>query len=180
MVLNELRVRYVVSRGVLAGAGQPDSPFVERTRFDGDVIYEVVWTEASLSALVPADSPEPPAPGPPPFSAGELATYDVEWLSGPLDVSAGTITLQTAAPTAEDSLVAADAKWSLAATADTAPWVSRFFEAHDRFQTTTEEALRPLTHVRAIREGPRRLDRALYNRTARRVKGGETSGGGER
>ncbi len=175
VLLNELRVRYVVSRGQLAGAGQPESPFVERTQFDDDVIYEVAWTEPSLSALVPADSPEPPAPGPPPFAAGELASYEVEWLGGPLDLSAGTITLQTASPTAEDTVVAADAKWSFAATADTASWVSRFFDAHDRFRTTTDEALRPLAHVRAIREGPRRLDRTfLYDRSARRVKVGET------
>jgi hypothetical protein len=175
VILNELKVRFVVSRFPLAGVDQPESPYVERTRLDGDVIYEVVWTEASLSALVPTDGPEPPAPGPPPFAAGERAIYEVLWLGGPVDLSAGTITLQAASPTSEDIAIAADAKWSLAATAETAPWVSRFFEAHDRFQTTTDELLRPLAHVREIREGPRRLDRVfLYDRTNRRVRIGES------
>jgi hypothetical protein len=174
VVLNDLKIRFVVSRSALADADRPDSPFVERARLDGNVIYELVWTDASLEALVPAEGPEPPAPGPPPFAAGETATYEVEWLGGPLDLSAGTITLKTTAPSTEDAAIAPDAKWTFAATADTAPWVSRFFEAHDRFRTITDEVLRPLAHVREIREGPRRLDRVyLYDQANRRVRVGE-------
>ncbi|MGH9199900.1 MAG: DUF3108 domain-containing protein, partial [Vicinamibacterales bacterium] len=173
-ILEDITIRYVVSPSVLAGAGQPESPFVERARFEAAVIYELVWTEASLAALVPADRPEPPAPGPPPFTVGERATYGVDWLGGPLDLSAGTITLLVDSPTAEESVALAGAKWSFVATADTAAWVSRFFEAHDRFRTTTDDGLKPLLHVRRIREGRRHLDRVfLYDRTSRRVRVGE-------
>ncbi len=160
-VLYELKVRYVISSSALADVNQPESPFVERKRFDDGVAYELVWGEASLSALVPDDGPEPPAPGPAPFAAGERATYEVEWLGSPFgDLAAGTITLQTAAPSSEGAGLAG-AKWTLIATADTSPMVSRFFEARDRFRTTTDEALKPLAHVREIREGRRHLDRVF-------------------
>jgi hypothetical protein len=174
-ILEGIGVRYVVSPSALPGAGEPESPFVERARFDASVLYEVVWTESSLAALVPADRPEPPAPGPPPFAVGERATYEVQWLGGPLDVSAGTITLQVGSPTAEEIAAFSGSKWSFVATAETAPWVSRFFEANDLFRTTTDDAFEPLLHVRQIREGRRHLDRVfLYDQIGRRVRVGES------
>jgi hypothetical protein len=110
-----------------------------------------------------------------PFAIGERATYEVDWLGGPLNVPAGTIALEVASPTPEESASLAGARLSLIATADTAAWVSRFFEAHDRFRTITDEALRPLAHVREIREGRRRMDRVFfYDHAKRRVRIGET------
>ena len=58
---------------------------------------------------------------------------------------------------------------------DTAGWVSRFFEAHDRFETRADPQLKPLTHVRNIREGGRAVDRAyIFDHEARRVRSGGT------
>jgi hypothetical protein len=52
--------------------------------------------------------------------------------------------------------------------ARTAPWVARFFEADDRFTTTTDDVMRPVLHQRRIREGRRALDqRVVYDPAAR-------------
>ena len=45
------------------------------------------------------------------------------------------------------------------ATAETAPWMAKFFEARDRFETDAGADLLPRTHRRALREGRRTLDR---------------------
>jgi hypothetical protein len=66
-------------------------------------------------------------------------------------------------------------RWEFETQAVTADWVSTFFEARDRFVTTTDGALLPLEHAREIREGRRALDRTyLYDRQARHVRLGET------
>jgi hypothetical protein len=170
--LNELGVRFVVSPSDIAGAGTAASPYVERARLSGEVIYELVWTEASEAAIAPVAVPEPPAPGVAPFAAGERAVYEVEWVGGPLDVPAGTITMTVRAPEAG---AAAGAAWVLEASADTAPWVSRFFEAHDVFTTTADARLKPLVHVRSLHEGRRVLERAfVYDEAAGRVRAGRT------
>ena len=58
---------------------------------------------------------------------------------------------------------------------DPAGWVSRFFEAHDRFETIADEQLKPLQHMRVIREGRRAVDRAyVFDHDARRVRSGAT------
>lgn len=58
---------------------------------------------------------------------------------------------------------------------DTAPWVSRFFEAHDRFRTAADVAIRPLLHQRALREGRRAVDRVYaYDHVGRRVSSGDS------
>ena len=43
--------------------------------------------------------------------------------------------------------------------AETASWMTRFFEARDRFQTDAGADLLPTTHRRSLREGRRNLDR---------------------
>jgi hypothetical protein len=174
--LKELNVRFVVSPAELAGAGLPDSPFVEHARFDGRVIYEMVWTPDAEAALDEVAIAEPPPPGAIPFAVGEKATYDVEWLNGPLDLTAGQVTLSVVAPEARDAGTAGEAPpWVFEVAVDTAPWVSRFFEAHDRFRTAADSTLKPLLHQRALREGRRSVDRAYsYDHAARRVSSGDS------
>lgn len=176
-MLKELDVKYVVTPEPLTSADRPDSPFVERETFGDETIYEVVWTEASEAALEELAAAAPPAPGPIPFRAGERATYAAQWLSGPLDVSAGTIALTvTAADAAEVGIDGASAAWVFEATAETAPWVSRFFEARDRFRTSADAALMPLVHQRFLREGRRVVDRAYaYDHAGRNVRSADSA-----
>lgn len=170
VTLKELDVRFVVSRGELAGAGTPASPFVERARFERDVIYEVRWTPESDAALDAAvDAPEPPPPGVIPFAAGETLTYEVRWDGGPVGLPAGTATLRV-----EDAS-GGEARWRFEAAAETADWVSGFFEARDRFATVATAALEPLEHTREIREGRRRQDRVfVFDAAHRLVRTGQT------
>jgi len=174
--LKELDVRFVVSPADLAGAGEPASPFVEQARFADSVIYEVVWTPESEAALDEVASAEPPPPGVPPFTVGERASYDVQWLNGPLDLTAGQITLSVVPPEARDRGPAGEVPaWVFEVAVDTAPWVSRFFEAHDRFRTAADAQLRPLLHQRALREGRRAVDRVYsYDHPGRRVSSGDS------
>jgi hypothetical protein len=106
-------------------------------------------------------APVPPPPGPAPFAVGERLVYAVTWdgPAGPLE--AGDVTFEVeATPAAGGHRFAVGAR--------TAPWVARFFEADDRFATTTDDLFRPLLHERRIREGRRALDqRVVYDPTAR-------------
>lgn len=174
--LKELNVRFVVSPTALADAGTTASPFVERARLEGGIVYELAWTPEAEAALDEVAIAEPPAPGVPPFAVGELARYDVEWLNGPLDLTAGQITLSVVAPEARDHGAAGEPPaWVFEAGVDTAPWVSRFFEARDRFRTAADPQLRPLLHQRALREGRRSVDRVYaYDHAAGRVSSGDS------
>jgi hypothetical protein len=176
-MLKELGVKYVVTPEPLSVADRPDSPYVERETFGEETIYEVAWTEESDAALEELEGVAPPAPGPLPFAVGERATYSVQWLGGPLDVPAGTITLSIVPGEAsDDGFAGAPAAWVFEATAETAPWVSRFFEARDRFRTSATSDLTPLMHQRFLREGRRVVDRAYaYDHAARKVRSGESA-----
>lgn len=160
--IRELEVRFVVSPEPVAGAGNDRSPLVERVRLADGVIYEVRWTPAAIVGLDDAAAPAPPPPGPIPFSAGEVAVYDVHWEGGPVDLPAGTATL---------SVSGGPETWTLEARAETADWVTPFFRARDRFVTTTDRDLLPVVHERDIREGRREVTRAyLFDRAARHVR----------
>ncbi len=174
--LKELEVRFVVSPQPLEGAGAPSSPFVEQARFDDALIYEVVWTPESEAALDEVAIAEPPPPGVAPFKVGERAAYDVQWLNGPLDLTAGRITLSVVEPEARDRGPAGEVPdWVFDVALETAPWVSRFFEARDRFRTAADAQLKPLLHQRELREGRRSVDRVYaYDHAARRVASGDT------
>lgn len=166
--LRELDVRFVVSPRVLAGAGDSQSPLVERVRLDEGLVYELRWTPAALAALDDNELPAPPPAGPPPFAAGEVAVYDVYWDGGPLDIPAGTATMTVAAGGVGRN------RWQFETRAETAPWVSAFFQARDRFVTITDGALLPLEHAREIREGRRQVDRRyVYDRAANLVQTGQ-------
>jgi hypothetical protein len=164
-LLREIDVRFVVSASTVAGAGHPRSPLVERARLDEGVIYEVRWTPEAAAALDESTAPPPPPPGRPPFTSGEVAVYDVYWDGGPLDIPAGTMTMEVVNghPGAE--------RWEFETRVETADWVSTFFQARDRFTTITDGELLPLEHTREIREGRRQVDRRyVYDRAANLVQ----------
>jgi hypothetical protein len=164
-MLREVDVRFVVSASEVAGAGDRQSPLVERARFADGVIYEVRWTPEAIAALDEINAPPPPPPGIAPFTAGEVAVFDVYWDGGPLDVPAGTATLTVinGGPGAS--------RWEFETRAETADWVSTFFQARDRFITVTDGELLPLEHTREIREGRRRVDRRyVYDRSSNLIQ----------
>jgi hypothetical protein len=169
-MLRELDVRFVVTPDRL-DTGAAASTFVERAVLGGRAIYEVRWTPESEAAL--AEAPvalPPPPPGPVPFRAGEEATYEVRWIG---DLAAGTIALKTAAPAPNDAEHAPLARWRFEASAATADWVSRFFEARDVFTTLATSDLMPLVHIRQMDEGARELTRAyVYDADRRQVRMG--------
>ena len=86
-----------------------------------------------------------------PFEPGESLVYRVTWDAPTGALEAGEVSFEVEA--------AAPGQYRLAAGARTAPWIARFFEADDRFTTTTDAALIPLVHERRIREGRRALGR---------------------
>lgn len=170
--LKELDVRFVVSqRPVAVGPW----PLVERARLSdppvagfpaGGVVYEVRWTPEAEARLAVPRTPPPPPPGPAPFGVGELARYDIVWVGGASALPAGTATLVVQPPgrspaAAGETGAATKAVYRFVATAETAGWVTAFFEARDRFETTADHGLRPLVHERHLREGRRTVDRIL-------------------
>ena len=166
--VRELDVRFVVAPSLVAGAGNARSPLVERARFHDGVIYEVRWTPEATAAVGELGGPPPPPPGKPVFAAGESATYDVHWDGGPVDLPAGVATVSVLDGAAEQ-------RWTFEARADTASWLSRFLQAHDRFTTIADASLLPLEHRREIREGRHELNRTfLYDRAARNIRVGES------
>ncbi len=166
-MLRDLGVRFVVSPAKWE-VGDPSSPFVERAVFGDRTIYEVRWTPESETALEDAPTALPPPPGPVPFPPNEEATFAVRWIG---DVPAGTITLRAQPPSSDDRERWAGVAWRLEASASTADWVSRFFEARDVFTTLAAVDLSPLLHLRQIDEGSRALTRAyVYDTTRRQVR----------
>jgi hypothetical protein len=121
--------------------------------------------------------PPPPPAGAAVFKVGEEATYSVQWLTGPLDIQAGTIVLTVVQPERTDAGVdGAQPAWVFEATAETASWVSRFFEAKDRFRTSADAQFIPLLHQRFLREGRRVVDRAFaYDHEARHVRSADSA-----
>ena len=161
--LRDLGVRFVVADAAVPSGDPAGTPLVARARFEGTVVYELVWTPEAEAALMPPAAPPPPPPGPLPFASAERAVYAVRWIGGPLDVPAGTVTL------AAERLV--DRHLRLTAGTETAPWVARFFEARDRFETEAGADLAPIRHARAIRQGRRQIDRRfVFDHAAGQVR----------
>src|SRR4029450_1651911 len=111
-----------------------------------------------------ANAVEPPPPGPIPFRVGELARYEVHWDGAGVSLSAGDISIAVEPPA-----------YRLVVTAETAPWVARFFEAQDVFRTRVDDELLPRVHERDQHEGSRRVTRAfVFDGAARVVRTGRT------
>ncbi len=160
--LKELGVRFVVSAASVE-AGAP-TPLVERARFGRTTIYELVWTPEAMAALDARDVLAPPPPGPIPFAPGERAVYEVKWVGGPLDLAAGTATLLVGGP-----------PYRLTMEVETAPWLSRFFEARDRYTTYADRMLWPEIAERHQRQGRRASDRVfVFDPAAHAVRAGTT------
>jgi len=165
LALHDLGLQYIVAPAPIAApADQAAWPLTERARLRGGTIYELTWTpeiEARFSRL---STVTPPPVGSIPFAPGEVARYSVTWDGAGVNLSAGEIVLSVDSP-----------HYRLQATATTAPWVARFFEAEDRFVTTTDPSLVPLVHERDQREGRRHVTRAfVFDAAARRVRSGRT------
>jgi hypothetical protein len=165
LALHDVGVQYVVSPGPVDRRDAADGwPLVERARFSTATIYELTWSPEADARFSRLTTVVPPPPGPVPFAPGELATYSVTWDGAGVNVPAGVITLGVEPP-----------RYRLVATATTAPWVARFFDARDRFVTTTNAELLPLTHERDQQEGRRRVTRAfVFDAAAHRVRSGRS------
>jgi uncharacterized protein DUF3108 len=173
--LHDLDVRFIVAPSPLSSAPSadelrrgvlplPDTPLVERARFADARIYELTWSPEIESSLVPPAPPAPP-PGPVPFAIGERLTYDVRWLGGPMGLPAGQAVVGV------EKGPSPQQPFRFVATVDTAPWVSRFFEAKDRFETLADEGLLPTVHRRDLLEGRRALTReAVFDRASGLVR----------
>jgi hypothetical protein len=172
--LKDLDVRFVVTRGDVPS---PPSPLVLRATLDRRRIYELVWTPDAEASLPRPSVPAPPPAGPVPFRVGEETTYRVLWTggAGAMNVSAGTIRIGVADPRQ------ADATYRFELSAETADWVSRFFQARDRFVSWSDAGLFPLAHEQQLREGRRVLDRTfVFDRAAGVVRTFNGPAGAER
>ena len=170
--LRDLDVRFVVTTGpILPPSGL--TPLVKRATFANRTIYELIWTPAIEDGLARPAMPAPPAPPPTlPFAAGEVARYRVLWGSSPsMALSAGDVVLSVQSPAPPLARAGEALQFEMAAT--TAPWVSGFFDARDRFISLTGGDLLPMLHVQQIREGRRVLDRAaVFDYVHRVVRAG--------
>ena len=152
LMLHDLGVEYVVSDRALVSGPDVANALVERARFDNQRVYQLAWSPAIASFVAAAEAPLPASPGPAPFSVGELATYRVRWIGGPLNLPAGEATISVAPPQA-------GAAFRFVASAATAPWVSSFYDADVQLETIANNRLLPLKHVETIANGGRRVDR---------------------
>lgn len=169
-MLSDLGVRFVVTPQAGLDEAWPLALRTSRVGRDGApaFIYEVADATRLELALEREADVVAPVPGVPAFVAGERSVYAVYWDGAGSHVPAGTATIDI------DSADPADARlpawltpeqrtslaWRISLTLETAPWVSRFFEARDTFLTWTDADLVPVVHVREIREGRRRVDRS--------------------
>ena len=157
VTLHDRDVQYVVTRDAVAiPAG---SPLELRASLAGSSIYELVWTPDVEARMASRVDVLPPEPGPIPFAPGERTEYSVRWEGG-VGLEAGRVVVSVEPAT-----------YRFVVSATTAPWVSRFFQADDRFTTVTDQRLLPLTHERDQREGSRHVTRGfVYDAAARVVR----------
>jgi hypothetical protein len=165
LALHDLGVEYVVADRPLELRPPDSSPIgpaiVERARFSDQTVYQLVWSPEIAAAIEADTTPPPPEPGPPGFAVGESATYEIRWTSGPVNLPAGEMTVAVASPQSSEA-------FRFVASAKTAPWVARFFEADAQLQTTADARLLPLAHAETIVEGKRRVERQIAFDVGRR------------
>jgi len=155
LALLESEVRFVVVPRPVDTS--PASPLVERARFAAGTIYELRWTPEIESRVREHATVEPVAAGPIPFRAGETATYTVVW-NGAANVTAGTVVTRVEGP-----------PYRFVVSAETAPWIARFYEVHAVLTTTVDDALVTLRNERLLREGGRSVNRIFDFDAARGV-----------
>jgi hypothetical protein len=166
LALNELGIRFIVTPAPVT-APKPNEPWplVERARLPDGVIYEFRWTPDVQDRLARELTVRPEPPGPLPFSPGETARYVVHWTSAAVNLPAGEITIAVQPP-----------PFTFLVRAETAPWISRFFEARDVFMTRTDGELLPQLHEREQHEGSRHVIRAyVYQHAEGLVRIGRTA-----
>jgi hypothetical protein len=177
--LKDLNVRYVISPTPVA---EGLWPLVERARFEPTptetrrVIYEVVWNADIEARLSDPSVPVPPPHGPIPFAPGESLVYRVDWAGPAGSVAAGTIEVRVESPPT-DAASQPSAAYRFVLNARTAPWISRFYEADDRFITEATAELMPIRHERRLREGRRSVDEAVRFDDSRHLVLPEGTGG---
>jgi Protein of unknown function (DUF3108) len=152
VTLHDLGVEFVVSDGPLETDPESRDVLVERASAGAQRIYQIVWSPAADTKFAAATGVVPPDPGPPPFVAGESATYRIRWTSGPMRVPAGTVTIAVQPPQGSES-------YRFQVMAKTEPWMSRFYEADVLIETTASGGLLPFSYREAIKDGKRRIDR---------------------
>jgi hypothetical protein len=183
VALHESGVQYVVAPApVERPAGETAWPLVPRAQFGTGTIYEIVWSPEIDARFSTLTTVVPPPAGTASFTAGEEAVYTVAWDGAGVNLAAGEITLSVTGPPAAGASASGDIaspaseSYRFVATAATAPWVARFFEARDRFETTTDAALMPLVHTRELNEGSRHVNRTyVYDAAAGVVRIGDVA-----
>ena len=171
LALHDLGVEYIVTERPLAIEDGEGGALVERVAFSDQHVYELLWSPAIESKLMEVSEVPPPEPGPPSFSVGELATYQVTWTNGPVSLPAGEATIAVVAPQEAE-------RFRFVVSAKTAPWVSRFYDADALLESAANQRLLPLTYREAITEGKRRINRQLSFDSVRRevrIVAGSTS-----
>ena len=161
LALHDLGVEFVVSDRALPLNDENGRVLVERAVFNDQRVYEMTWSPELESRLAAIVDISPPEPGPPPFDIGESATYHVRWTSGPMNISAGDATISIAPPHGPE-------RYRFVVSANTAPWMARFYEADVRLETTASERFLPLTYHETISDGKRTTERQLTFDGARR------------
>jgi Protein of unknown function (DUF3108) len=74
-------------------------------------------------------------------------------------------------PAGEITVAVQDPPYTFMATGETAPWMARFFEAHDTFTTRTNDELLPQLHERDQRENARHVRRTfVYDHGGRVIR----------
>ena len=169
-------MHFVVSQTAVAGAGDPSSPLVERARLEDGFIYELRWTPASEAALSDVNVPPPPPPGRGAVSRGRSRHLRRALGRRPAERSG-----RARHPRVLDGEPGGD-RWEFEATAETANWVSSFFQARDRF-TTHGGSAAPAD--RTLARDPRGPTRArshlrLRSRGSCRPRGSDARGGATR
>jgi hypothetical protein len=154
LALHDLGVEYVVSDRPLPLNDDNGRALVERAAFNDQRVYQMTWSPELESRLAAIADISPPEPGPPPFEVGESATYHVRWTSGPMNISAGDATITIAPPEGP-------ARYRFVVSAKTAPWMTRFYEADVRLETTASERFLPLTYHETVSDGKRTTERQL-------------------
>jgi hypothetical protein len=164
--LRRAGVRYVVApREVTASS---PSPLVERASFGATRIYELVWTAEAQAEVTPPELPAPPRPRPMALRLGESATYEVEWVGSGIDLPAGD--LRMTVDSGSDAPVPG-CTYRLDVMFSTAPWVSSYYDAQDRFTTWADATLMPKLHVEQLREGSRSVEiSARFDQAGRVVR----------